>query len=151
MSTRYSFAYLSQNIFLLVRPLHASQRRAVVSPPTPHSPQWAISPCTPSTTLLAPCSCPSRAPPAPLAPCSRSPTHRAPTHAVGRGARLCYAIGAVARDPCWWYSRAATPRPKSIVPGLSLSLYVANVCFKYFRCYQRYITIVSYGCCKSRS
>jgi hypothetical protein len=48
------------------------------------------------------------------------------SHAVGRAARLCYAIGAVARDPCWWYSRAATPRPKSIGPGLSLPL-----CCKY--------------------
>jgi hypothetical protein len=39
---------------------------------------------------------------------------------------------------------APTPRPESTGPGLSLPLYVPNICFKCFRRYQRYVASVLY-------
>jgi hypothetical protein len=103
----------------------------------------------PHLALLAPTSCPSHTPPAPLAPCSRSPTHL-----VGCAARLYWR---------WWCrrvlqvdshrakgSRAATRRRLPLRGRNQLALtspspYVTNVSFKCFRCYQRYVAKVSYG------
>jgi hypothetical protein len=60
------------------------------------------------------------------------------------------------RDSCWWCSRAAAwcrlPLRGWNEPALaSLSPYVANVCFKCFICYQKYVASILYGYCKSRS
>jgi hypothetical protein len=110
----------------------------------------------PHLALLAPTSCPSHTPPAPLAPCSRSPTHL-----VGCAARLYWR---------WWCRRvlqvnphrakgtheawpvplvltrcysAPTPtsRPKSTGPDLSLPL-----CYK---CKFQVFQMLSEVCCKS--
>jgi hypothetical protein len=134
-----------------------------------------VPPC--ATRSLAPCSYPSRAPLAPLAPRSSLPPVVRPTHLApcfGREPRrLLPPAARAARPPepmsvllvvvlarrhwflCWCCSRATArrriPPRRSESTGLDLSLpYVANV-FQVFQMFQRYVAIVTYGCCKNRS
>jgi hypothetical protein len=122
-------------IFLLTRPLHASQRCAAISPLHSAFAAAAISPCALSSYAAhAPCSCPSRTPPVPsgaspasdgaggpIARLKLVPTEpRAPTSAacVGGARALPLGVGS--------HAEAEINRP-----GISLP-YVANICFKCF-------------------
>ena len=138
--------------------------------PTPLSLQRPSSPARPHLALFAPRSCPSCAPPTPLAPCSAVPPAACahprcrarrppllmlvvPSRASGRSppsqghlrARPMLVVLARRRS-----APAPTRRLESTGSGLFLPL-CCKCMLKCFRCYHMYAASVSYGYCKSRS